>query len=75
MTHEEMNDFITELNRGFYRVSTAITADASPGRDATGRTVGSLTESVMGVTSGLVKIADAIERLAEAVELHKGGAV
>jgi hypothetical protein len=38
------------------------------GNDATGGYVLSLAESIMGVTAALVKIADAIEHLAEATE-------
>lgn len=38
-----------------------------PGRDAAGVGVGSLTEAVMGVTAGLVQIAEAINNLAAAV--------
>jgi len=41
---------------------------AIPGEDRCGGKVGSLTESVMGITSGLVKVADAIDRLACAIE-------
>jgi hypothetical protein len=37
------------------------------GNDATGGYVTSLTEGVMGVTAGLCKIAEAIEKLSEAV--------
>jgi hypothetical protein len=42
-----------------------------PMKDDSGGLVGSLTEAVMGVTGGLVKIADAINNLAEAVREHK----
>ena len=49
------------------RIARAIAADAAPGRDAAGGSVESLTEAVMGVTAGLVQIADAIGRLADAV--------
>jgi hypothetical protein len=38
-----------------------------PGRDKAGGTVDYLTEAVMGITAGLVKVADAISELAEAV--------
>ena len=41
--------------------------------DETGGTVASLTEAVMGVTAGLVKIADAIHDLANAVREHGTG--
>lgn len=40
------------------------------GTDATGGHVECLTESVMGVTAGLVKIAEAISDLADAVRDH-----
>jgi hypothetical protein len=44
------------------------TADAAAaGRDAGGGPVESLTESVMGITGGLHRIADAIDNLAEAL--------
>jgi phage-related protein len=50
------------------QIAAAITPqDAEPGKDATGGTVASLTEAIMGVTGGLVKIADSIQALAEAV--------
>ena len=50
------------------KIATAITPrDALPGYDATGGTITSLTEAVMGMTGGLVQIADAIQSLAEAV--------
>src|SRR5262245_61407953 len=63
-------DVVASLARATRSVSRPITpADAAPGRDAAGGAVTSLTEAVMGVTSGLCRIADAIERLAEAVEL------
>lgn len=46
----------------------AICVPSPPVEDASGVFVECLTESVMGVTAGLCKIADAINRLAEAVE-------
>ena len=50
------------------RIADAITPVASsPGTDATGGSVSSLTEAVMGMTAGLVAIAEAIDNLAEAV--------
>lgn len=39
----------------------------SAGKDATGGTVHSLTEAVMGITAGLCRIADAIDRLADEI--------
>lgn len=50
------------------RLANAITPlDALPGTDDTGGVVGSLTEAAIGITAGLVRIADAINDLAEAV--------
>jgi hypothetical protein len=50
------------------QIAAAITPlDAVAGEDATGGRVSSLTEAVMGVSGGLVQIADAIQSLAEAV--------
>lgn len=54
------------------RIGNAISADNSPGHDAVGGTVGCLTSSVMGVTAGLVRIAEAIDNLAEAVRESNG---
>jgi hypothetical protein len=56
---------------GLNRIATAILANAGMGHDATGGAVDSLTESVMGITAGLVQIADAIRDLAEAVRESK----
>ena len=50
------------------RIAEAITPPDEVAEDETGGNVGSLTEAVMGVTAGLCQIANAIERLAEAVE-------
>lgn len=59
-----------ELIYAVKRIAEAITPIAVPGTDASGGTVDSLTEAVMGMTSGLVRIADAIEGIAisEAIE-------
>lgn len=59
---------IDDLARNVKKIASAITPlDAAAGKDATGGTVASLTEAVMGVTGGLVQIANAIQSLAEAV--------
>jgi pyruvate/oxaloacetate carboxyltransferase len=61
-------DLIEAVELGAKRIANAITPlNAAPGHDATGGTVDSLTEAVMGVTAGLQAIASAIESLAEAV--------
>jgi len=49
------------------QIAKAIGGSGSPGHDAAGGTVDSLTEAVMGTTAGLVQIAEAINNLAEAV--------
>lgn len=59
------------IEEGLNRLSGAITARAMQGTDATGGTVYSLTESVMGVTAALVQIADAVNNLAESVRETK----
>lgn len=56
------------LRRAMAQVADAITPQgAVGGSDATGGHVRSLTEAVMGMTAGLVQIAEAIDNLAEAV--------
>ena len=65
-------DVINRLASAVFRVGSAITAPAAPGHDAEGGTVASLTEAVMGVTAGLVRIANSISELAEAVRGHGG---
>lgn len=60
-------DALDSLARSTRLIAAAVTPTAVPGTDATGGTVASLTEAVMGVTGGLVRIADAIAELAEAV--------
>lgn len=62
---EEQLDKIVGAVKG---VRDAITPfSALPGRDETGGVITSLTEAVMGMTAGLVKIADSISELAAAV--------
>jgi hypothetical protein len=58
----------TAVCDGFLALANAVTpSGALAGTDAAGGRVESLTEAVMGVTSGLLEIADAINNLAEAV--------
>ena len=61
-------DTLDDLSRAASRIAAAITPNILGGKDDTGGHVESLTEAVMGVTSGLCRIADAIESLASAVE-------
>ena len=61
------NDF-DKIKDGLYVIANSITPRSYIGRrDANDGYVASLTEAVMGITGGLVRIADAIEDLAEAV--------
>ena len=63
---EEYEDFGEAIAESLTKVAHAITPlDTMRGTDANGGSVGSLTEAIMGVTAGLVRIADAIEYLAE----------
>lgn len=61
-----------ELSDEVRQVAWAIAGPTThPGQDASGGHVGCLTEAVMGVTAGLVRIANAIELLAIAVSADK----
>ena len=67
-------DAVQKLARHVGDVAIAITPSAAPeleGRDEAGGTVTSLTEAVMGITAGLVRVADAISELADSVETIK----
>jgi hypothetical protein len=46
--------------QGLTSIAHAILPNAAAGHDAAGGTVDSLTEAVMGVTAGLVRVAEAI---------------
>ena len=62
------NEVGNAVANGFTKLARAITPlSAMAGTDAAGGRVESLTEAVMGVTAGLVQIAEAISDLAEAV--------
>ena len=59
---------IDKLADGVFALrSTVYPTGVLHGTDAAGGHIESLTESVMGVTSGLFRIAEAIDNLAEAV--------
>lgn len=65
---DNMFDAIANLASAAKSIANAMTPlGLAPGDDASGGAVGSLTEAVMGVTAGLVRIADSIEMLACAV--------
>lgn len=62
------------IERGLTRIAAAVTpVGAVPSHDAASVSVGSLTEAVMGVTAGLVRVAEAISELADAVRDHGAG--
>lgn len=48
-------------------IANSIAPVAAPGTDATGGSVSCLTEAVMGVTAGLIAIAEAMNNVAEAI--------
>jgi hypothetical protein len=65
-------DVLHDLSRSANRIAKAIfPQDSSGGNDASDNHVESLTEAVMGVTSGLCRIANAIESLADAFRDHE----
>ena len=65
---KELCDIIEGLSDSARKIADAITpSDAAHGHDATGGTISSLTEAVMGVTAAMVRIADAIESVASAI--------
>lgn len=66
-------DALVHIGNGISRLADAVTINVTPGNDATGGLVGCLTESVMGNTAGLVKVAEAIRDLASAVREHPSG--
>lgn len=56
------------LSQQLSRIAQAITADAAANQDASGGTVASLTEAIMGVTAGLCRIAEAIHHHADTLQ-------
>lgn len=60
-------DMLHKVSVAGFGIANAITPrGCADGNDATGGRVGSLTEAAMGITAGLVRIADAISDLADA---------
>lgn len=70
MDSELLEELLTGVISRLKYVGDAISADAAPGHDATGGAVSSLSEAIMGVTSGLCKIADALNNIANAMDKH-----
>lgn len=61
-------EFIEAVQQAGQRIAGAILPPGiAGGNDAAGGRVESLTEAVMGVTAGLVQIADALNNVAEAI--------
>ena len=67
MTERQHDDLVCTLELAAGRIARAITADATPSKDASGETVASLTEAVMGLTAGAYAIAEALDRIANYV--------
>ncbi|MBK8106844.1 MAG: hypothetical protein IPK42_15180 [Betaproteobacteria bacterium] len=65
----EAADVIAEAVKDLARAVTPMSAIA--GEDAAGGRVSSLTEAVMGITAGLVRIAEAIDDHADAVRTQR----
>jgi hypothetical protein len=66
-----ITDVVRELSESTRAIAHAITADAIGGHDATGGRIESLTEAVMGVTAGLVMIAEALKEIAHHMHYSK----
>jgi hypothetical protein len=64
-------DVIDDVSRSAKEIALAITPAADPANDAAGGRVGSLTEAVMGLTCGLIKIAEGLESIADAIRDSK----
>lgn len=58
---------IENLAGALYAIAKAIEGTGSPGPDAAGGIVGSLTEAVMGNTAALMAISDSIHEAGQAV--------
>lgn len=64
----EQENLSEAIHEGMRKIANSITPlGVGGGRDAAGGNVESLTEACMGITSGLCRIADAINNLADAV--------
>lgn len=59
------------LRRATRMIALAVSPDAAPGIDATGGTVASLAEAVMGITAGLCRVAEGLRAIAEAIEAQR----
>lgn len=68
MHNSELIVHVHEISGALKKIAEAVVPAGSFGTDKAGTGVESLTESVMGVTAGLCKIADAIEHLATVME-------
>ena len=59
------NDPPNPIAEALYDLSRSVTDGAGKAQDASGGYVGSLTEAVIGITAGLVQIAQALEEIGE----------
>lgn len=64
-------DVLSSLAYSTKRIAEAIVAPAMPGTDATGGHVECLVEAAMGITEGLVRIADSLSDVAAAIRETK----
>jgi hypothetical protein len=63
-----MKDEMKELANNLWQIAHAINdQNFTYGKDATGGTINCLTDSIMGVTAGLVAVARSNEAIAEAI--------
>lgn len=60
---ERLIEEVRSVASGAYSIASAITANAAASHDAAGGTVSSLTEAIMGVTAGLVQVAETLDHL------------
>lgn len=68
MTDSQVSEICGTMGNALSEVAKSITPDLRPERDAAGGMVQSLTEAVMGITSGLFSIASELSRIASAME-------
>lgn len=65
---EDTIDLLQEASANLRSIANSITpSNAAAGKDCCGGSVDSLTEAVMGITSGLCEVASALREIAEAI--------
>lgn len=71
MENANVVDVLAGLASAARRIANAITLPDIPGKDADDNGVGCLTEAIMGITSGLIRVAESISDLAESVKQRR----